>query len=158
MESSKENIEAQLCAYVEGELDDAQRAEIEQHLTANPQHKALIAELRAASGLLRDPPRVKADRVKRIVLRPDRTFLAARSDGRARQGGAGREPMAALHRGCRGVVAGGRIGIGGLLCFAARRGERWTRSARRRGQEAETAGWLIRHGFGRSRRRRAFTR
>jgi hypothetical protein len=60
MESSKEKIEAQLCAYVEGELDDAQRAEIEQHLTANPQHKALIAELRAASGLLRDLPRVKA--------------------------------------------------------------------------------------------------
>jgi hypothetical protein len=60
MESSKEKIEAQLCAYVEGELDDAQRAEIEQHLAANPHHQALIAELRAASGLLRDLPRVKA--------------------------------------------------------------------------------------------------
>ncbi|MDB5320656.1 MAG: hypothetical protein JWN40_2287 [Phycisphaerales bacterium] len=60
MESSKEKIEAQLCAYVEGELDDAERAEIEQHLTANPQHKALIAELRAASGLLRDLPRIAA--------------------------------------------------------------------------------------------------
>jgi hypothetical protein len=57
MESSKEKIEAQLCAYVEGELDDAQRAEIEQHLAANPHHQALIAELRAASGLLRDLPR-----------------------------------------------------------------------------------------------------
>lgn len=60
MESSKEKIEAQLCAYVDGELDDAQRAEIEQHLAANPQHQALIAELRAASGLLRDLPRVAA--------------------------------------------------------------------------------------------------
>ena len=60
MESSKEKIEAQLCAYVDGELDDAQRAEIEQHLAANPQHKSLIAELRAASGLLRDLPRVAA--------------------------------------------------------------------------------------------------
>jgi hypothetical protein len=57
MESSKEKIEAQLCDYVEGELDDAQRAEIEQHLAANPHHQALIAELRAASGLLRDLPR-----------------------------------------------------------------------------------------------------
>jgi anti-sigma factor RsiW len=60
MESSKEKIEAQLCAYVEGELDDAERAEIEQHLAANPQHQALIAELRAASGLLRDLPRIGA--------------------------------------------------------------------------------------------------
>ena len=58
MESSKEKIEAQLCAYVDGELDDAERAEIERHLAANPQHKALISELRAASGLLRGLPRV----------------------------------------------------------------------------------------------------
>ena len=59
MQSSKEKIEAQLCAYIDGELDDAERAEIEKHLDANPQHKALISELRAASGLLKDLPRAK---------------------------------------------------------------------------------------------------
>src|SRR5690242_14793926 len=60
MESSKEQIEAQLCAYIDGELDDAQRADIERHLATNPQHKALISQLRAQSGLLRQLPRVKA--------------------------------------------------------------------------------------------------
>src|SRR5436305_7337267 len=59
MQSSKEKIESQLCAYIDGELDDSERAEIEKHLDANPQHKALISELRAASGLLKDFPRAK---------------------------------------------------------------------------------------------------
>jgi hypothetical protein len=60
MESSKEHIEAQLCAYVDGELNEAERVEIERHLDVNPQHKALISELRRASGLLQDLPRAKA--------------------------------------------------------------------------------------------------
>jgi len=60
MESSKEQIEAQLCAYIDGELGDAERAEIERHLATNPQHKALIAELRRHSGLLQDLPRKSA--------------------------------------------------------------------------------------------------
>src|SRR5438105_8518445 len=59
MQSSKEKIESQLCAYIDGELDDNERAEIEKHLDANPQHKVLISELRAASGLLKDLPRAK---------------------------------------------------------------------------------------------------
>src|SRR5258708_360392 len=60
MESSKEQIEAQLCAYIDGELNDAERAEIEKHLATNSQHKALIAELRRHSGLLQDLPRATA--------------------------------------------------------------------------------------------------
>ena len=60
MESSKENIEAQLCAYIDGELDEAARIEIERHLASNSQHKSLIAELRRHSGLLQDLPRAKA--------------------------------------------------------------------------------------------------
>jgi hypothetical protein len=60
MESSKEQIEAQLCAYIDGELSDAERAEIERHLASNPQHKSLIAELRRHSGLLQDLPRASA--------------------------------------------------------------------------------------------------
>ncbi|HEY7119121.1 MAG TPA: zf-HC2 domain-containing protein, partial [Tepidisphaeraceae bacterium] len=57
MESSKEKIESQLCAYVEGELDDAERAEIERHLQTNPQHKTLIAELRQQRHLLQTLPK-----------------------------------------------------------------------------------------------------
>jgi len=54
-----ENIEAMLCAYIEGDLDDAGRAEIEKHLRDNPQHRQLIAELIATRDLVRNLPRVK---------------------------------------------------------------------------------------------------
>jgi hypothetical protein len=57
MESSKEKIEAQLCAYIEDELDERDRADIERHLQTNPQHKALIAELRKHRDLLQTLPR-----------------------------------------------------------------------------------------------------
>src|SRR6266576_283289 len=57
MESSKEKIEAQLCAYIDGDLTDAERVEIEQHLSSNPQHRKLMEELRGHSALLRALPR-----------------------------------------------------------------------------------------------------
>ena len=60
MDSSKEIIEAQLAAYVDGELTDAERAEIERHLTANPQHRTLIRELMGHRDLLRELPRASA--------------------------------------------------------------------------------------------------
>lgn len=60
MESSKENIEAQLCAYIEGELSDEQRAQIERHLDANPRHRALIADLMRHRMDLASLPRAKA--------------------------------------------------------------------------------------------------
>lgn len=60
MESSKENIEAQLCAYIEGELSDEQRAQIERHLDANPRHRALIADLMRQRMDLASLPRAKA--------------------------------------------------------------------------------------------------
>ena len=58
--ANTEQIEAKLCAYVDGELDAAGRAEIEQHLAANPQHRALLAELMEQRELLRDLPRETA--------------------------------------------------------------------------------------------------
>lgn len=60
MESSKENIEAQLCAYIEGELSDVERAQIERHLDANPRHRALIADLMRHRMDLASLPRAKA--------------------------------------------------------------------------------------------------
>ena len=41
----KEATEAKLCAYLEGELTPAERAEIEKYLDANPQHRKLLGEL-----------------------------------------------------------------------------------------------------------------
>jgi hypothetical protein len=58
--ANTENIEAKLAAYVDGELDPIGRAEIEQYLTTNPQHRALIEELRSAKDYLQDLPRASA--------------------------------------------------------------------------------------------------
>ncbi|HYE20359.1 MAG TPA: zf-HC2 domain-containing protein [Tepidisphaeraceae bacterium] len=60
MDSSKEIIEAQLAAYVDGDLSDTERAEIERHLDAHPQHRALIAELMGHRDLVRTLPRATA--------------------------------------------------------------------------------------------------
>jgi hypothetical protein len=57
MQSSKEKIEAQLCAYIDGDLTDAERAEIERHLEANPHHRDLIRELQQTRALLQTMPR-----------------------------------------------------------------------------------------------------
>src|SRR6476619_1085515 len=58
--ANTENIEAKLCAYVDGELDPAGRAEIEAHLASNPQHRQLMDELMKQRDLLRDLPRERA--------------------------------------------------------------------------------------------------
>src|SRR3954470_7495213 len=58
--ANTENIEAKLAAYVEDELDAADRAQIEQHLAANPQHRALIAELRKTRGYMQSLPHASA--------------------------------------------------------------------------------------------------
>lgn len=60
MENSKEIIEAQLCAYIDGELSPTEQVEIERHLAGNPQHRALIDDLRQMRGLLQGLPRAKA--------------------------------------------------------------------------------------------------
>ena len=55
--SKTEDIEAKLAAYIDGELDTAQRAEIEKHLAAHPKHRALIEELMSQKDLLKALPR-----------------------------------------------------------------------------------------------------
>jgi hypothetical protein len=59
MESSKERIEAQICAYVDGDLSGEELAEIERHLASNPQHRALIRELMAHKAMLQELPRAR---------------------------------------------------------------------------------------------------
>lgn len=60
MSQSKENIEAKLAEYVEDTLDDAGRAEIEQHLAANPEHRQLMGDLGGTRTILRKLPRQTA--------------------------------------------------------------------------------------------------
>jgi hypothetical protein len=81
-----ENVEAMLCAYIEGDLDAAGRAEIEKHLQNHPQHRRLIAELIATRDLVRELPRVAAPvdvgeglrgQVERSILLDDAEPVAA---------------------------------------------------------------------------------
>ncbi|HEX8520814.1 MAG TPA: polysaccharide biosynthesis/export family protein [Tepidisphaeraceae bacterium] len=58
--ANTEHIEAKLCAYVDNELDAQGRAEIEQHLASNPQHRQLLGELIQQRDLLRGLPRETA--------------------------------------------------------------------------------------------------
>jgi hypothetical protein len=60
MAENSENIEAKLCAYVEGDLDEQGRVEIERHLEAHPNHRRLLAELTSTRDLLRYLPRENA--------------------------------------------------------------------------------------------------
>jgi len=55
-----ENIEAMLCAYVEGDLDATGRAQIEKHLKDHPQHRKLLEELKTMRDLVRGLPRAQA--------------------------------------------------------------------------------------------------
>ncbi|HSV15556.1 MAG TPA: polysaccharide biosynthesis/export family protein [Tepidisphaeraceae bacterium] len=56
----KESTEAKLCAYLEGELPPAERAEIETYLTNNPQHRQLLSELAKTREFVRALPREAA--------------------------------------------------------------------------------------------------
>src|SRR6478735_4014254 len=88
MDSRKEKIEAQLCAYIEGELDDADRADIERHLQTNPQHKSLIAELRRHRDLLQTLPRatIPGDLNENLTGQLERSALLSDDDETAEAG------------------------------------------------------------------------
>ena len=75
--ANTENIEAKLCAYVDGDLDPAGCAEIEQHLATNPQHRQLMVELREQRELLRGLPRAKApeDMLESVQTQLERSVL-----------------------------------------------------------------------------------
>lgn len=63
MAQNSENIEAKLCAYIDGELTDAERADIDRHLATNPDQKRLLSmlqDLRENRRVLRDLPRESA--------------------------------------------------------------------------------------------------
>ena len=60
MSQNQETIEAKLCAFIDGELDESGLSEIEKHLEANPQHRRLLESLKATRELLRWLPREPA--------------------------------------------------------------------------------------------------
>lgn len=60
MTQKSDNIEAKLAAYIDGELDEAGRQEIEQYLLTNPGHRRLLTELGKTHALLADLPQEQA--------------------------------------------------------------------------------------------------
>ncbi|HEY1629304.1 MAG TPA: polysaccharide biosynthesis/export family protein [Tepidisphaeraceae bacterium] len=75
--AKSEDIEAKLAAYVDGQLDAADRAEIEKHLAEHPQHRQLIAELMQHKQLLKNLPRehAPADVAEAINAQLERAVL-----------------------------------------------------------------------------------
>ncbi len=60
MSTNTENIEARLCAFVEGDLDEQGRAEIEKHLETHPAHRALLQELKRTKVMMMSLPHEQA--------------------------------------------------------------------------------------------------
>ena len=60
MPQEQENIEARLCAYIDGELEPSERAQLEKTLRANPDHARLMADLVCLRGWVGQMPRTPA--------------------------------------------------------------------------------------------------
>jgi hypothetical protein len=58
--TNQENIEARLATYVDGDLEPADKLEIEKHLQQNPQYRRLLEDLRRQRDMLRALPREAA--------------------------------------------------------------------------------------------------
>ncbi len=132
MAQNSEQIESKLCAYIEGELDETGRVEIEKHLQANPHHRNLLKELGETRRMVQAAPRESAPgRALRGVPGPARAVGAARPDrrrGRAQRDA--RQPLAAVHGRGGDRAAGGGAGRGGVRRAAD--GDVPTRRAERR--------------------------
>ncbi len=114
----KEAVEAQLCAYLEGDLSPDERTAIEQHLSGNPPHRQLLADLALTRQWLRDLPREPApadvgeafqQQVERSLLLGDEYEPKARKNG-------GRLPQVALMAALILVTAG--LGVGLMLMLS----------------------------------------
>jgi len=75
--NAKARIQAQLSAYLDGELDEAQLRQVEEALESDGGLRAELAELSAARKLLRDLPAEKppADLVSRVLAEAERSQL-----------------------------------------------------------------------------------
>lgn len=77
-----EDIQAKLAAYIDGELEEADRLQIEQYLESEPQQRQLVEELIRQRQLLRDLPRQPApsDLAETISAQIERAALLSDID------------------------------------------------------------------------------
>jgi hypothetical protein len=80
--ANSQDIEARLCAYIDGELTPAQRADIEHHLADHPQHRQMIQDLMRTRTLVAALPRLKApaDLGEGLQGQLERSMLLGRHD------------------------------------------------------------------------------
>jgi len=111
----QEESEAKLLAYIDGELDEAGRAEIERHLESNPNHRRLLDELKVGRDLLRWVPRETAppELMESFQSQLERAVLLEEEDGDAAE----EILRVAEEVRCDLIVMGthGRSGLGRLL-------------------------------------------
>ena len=107
----KEAVEAQLCAYLEGDLSPAEQTSIERHLAGHPQHRQLLADLGRAREWTRELPRETAPPEVAEVFQQqvERSLLMGQRGGSSRH--AGRWPQRAM----LAAVAVVTVGLGVLL-------------------------------------------
>lgn len=98
MSENFESIEARLCAYVEGELDEQGKVEIEKHLEANPHHRRLLTELAAQRDLLRRLPREPAPAELAETFNAQLERAALLNETASPFGGGGDEPVLRISR------------------------------------------------------------
>jgi anti-sigma factor RsiW len=112
----KETVEAQLCAYLEGDLSPAERMAIEQHLAVNPQHQRLLADLAENRGWLRDLPRepAPADVGEAFQQQVERSLLLG--DGGPTRRPGGRMPQVLMIAALVLLTAG--LGVGLMLMLS----------------------------------------
>ena len=93
-----------LSAYLDGELSDEERAEVERLLAASPENRQLLDELRTLSASLRALPRyeLEPDFGQRVLRRAERKMLASPLE--EPEGGNGADPRVAEVR--HGAAAG----------------------------------------------------
>jgi hypothetical protein len=123
--ANSEDIEARLCAYIEGDMDAAQRAEIERHLAAHPQHQKMITDLIATRDLLSGLPRVKApsDLSEGLQGQLERSMLL----GDGLEGSLGGKPRRgrwriAAHQAVMAAVLLLAVGLGSVVTLVIRAG------------------------------------
>jgi hypothetical protein len=115
-QNQQEQSEAKLLAFIEGELDDAGRAEIEKHLEAHPQHRKLLEDMRGMRDWVRWLPKetAPAELAESFQMRLERTMLLDHAEG------AGRRPMR-LNRWpqlrAAAAVAALAVGLGAAVYF-----------------------------------------
>jgi anti-sigma factor RsiW len=108
--ANSEDIEARLCAYIEGELTPAERTEIERHLEEHPGHRQMMQELVRTRNLMGELPRMNApgDLSEGLQSHLERSMLLGRglSGDEARPGRFGRSAQVAILAGVFALAVG----------------------------------------------------